>query len=165
MSVSNIESHRRGVAYCEICYGIRRWTADTYYAQIEAQLKKKYTSLMSFLVASVLVYRLYRILPCRIIHLWILSTVRNPTCDTSFSRPMHNSPSTLAVQSSVSLPNVWRGNEVTRLLILSFPIVRLWTFIYIENQPLGVRYQLAGASSRHSPAVTPFQPLALIKSK
>ena len=29
----------------------------------------------------------------------------------------------------------------------------------------GVRYQLAGASPRHSPAVTPFQPLLLIKSK
>lgn len=29
----------------------------------------------------------------------------------------------------------------------------------------GVRYQLSGASPRHSPAVTPFQPLALIASK
>ena len=29
--------------------------------------------------------------------------------------------------------------------------------------PPGVRYQLASGSAKHSPAVTPFQPLALIK--
>lgn len=32
-------------------------------------------------------------------------------------------------------------------------------------EPPGVRYQLAGPSLRHSPAVTPFHPLFLIKSK
>lgn len=34
-----------------------------------------------------------------------------------------------------------------------------------NTAPPGVRYQLVIGSWRHSPAVTPFQPLALIRSK
>lgn len=48
-------------------------------------------------------------------------------------------------------------------LVLLLPEVL--NVVVMVEEPTGVRYQLAGASPRHSPAVTPFQPLVLIKSK
>lgn len=67
--------------------------------------------------------------------------------------------------------------EVEGLVLVEDDVVDVGEVVVVEREvereigvlvlepAAGVRYQFAGASPRHSPAVTPFQPFALMRPK